>query len=238
MAPPQLILDDGRESGRVILGHPSALSAGRQLQLYPAAPSAIAFSNLLTRFPAAATSRLPGLGAVGEQPSAPLPLLPYQQLVLPPMSEETAVLPPDMFLTLHSCGLKIVQGTVIGSILGVGMGLFLGAVGSGESSALSVIQGREVPAPPAKEALRSGLKSLMTRSRGMALNFAVLTALFEGSECVVERYRGKHDVWNNVASGCFSGAAMSAKAGPGPACLACVGFASFSLIINQVMGPH
>ena len=208
-------------------GPPSALAR----PLPPPAPgSVIAFSNLLTHLPPTPV-RLPG-GSAG------VPLLPYKQLLLPPASDETRELPSDTYLAIHSCGLKIVQGTIMGGFIGVAMGLFLGAVGSESSSALSVIQGREVPAPPAKEALRSGLKGLVTRSRGMALNFAVLTALFEGSECVVERYRGKHDVWNNVASGCFSGAALSAKAGPGPACLACVGFAGFSVIVDKIMGPH
>lgn len=57
-------------------------------------------------------------------------------------------------------------------------------------------------------------------------------------DCVVEKYRGKHDAYNAVISGCGVGAALSAKQGPQAACLGCVGFAAFSGIMEVVMGPH
>jgi len=39
-------------------------------------------------------------------------------------------------------------------------------------------------------------------------------SLFAGTECIVEKARGKHDVWNQVLGGCATGAAMQAKSGP------------------------
>ena len=68
--------------------------------------------------------------------------------------------------------------------------------------------------------------------------FAFITGVFTGSECVVEKYRGKHDVWNQVVSGCVAGAAIQAKNGPMASATGCAGFAAFSLVIEQIMGEH
>jgi len=194
----------------------------------PSPTSVIAFSNLLTVLPTTSL-RLPASSADG----AGVPLLPYKQLLLPPLSEETRVLPPDSYVYMSSCALKVVSGSLMGAFAGVGMGFFFGMMGD---NTLQVAQGREVPTAPVRESLRSSIKALMAKSRNMALTFGVLTALFEGSECVVERYRGKHDVWNPMFSGCFAGAASAAKAGPGAACFGCLGFAGFSVLIDKVMG--
>lgn len=156
--------------------------------------------------------------------------------MLPP-TEATEFLAPDTYLFINSCGLKIVQGSITGAVIGVAMGIFFGFMGS-DSTSIQVVNGREVPNAPVRELFRSSFKITAGKARGMALTFGVLTALFEGSECVVERYRSKHDVWNQVISGCFSGAVLSAKAGVGPACLGCVGFAGFSILVEKIMGPH
>lgn len=55
-------------------------------------------------------------------------------------------------------------------------------------------------------------------------------------ECIVEKYRAKHDVWNPVISGCVVGASLSAKAGPQAACFGCVGFSAFSFLMDAVLG--
>ncbi len=62
-----------------------------------------------------------------------------------------------------------------------------------------------------------------------------MSFLFGGVDCVIEKYRGKHDVWNPVASGCLVGGTISAKGGPAAACLGCIGFAGFSILIEAVM---
>ena len=73
----------------------------------------------------------------------------------------------------------------------------------------------QVPPAPLREQMRSGYKATILKSKGWAKQFAVLTALFSGVECVVEKYRAKHDVWNPVISGCAVGATLSASGGPG-----------------------
>ena len=45
-------------------------------------------------------------------------------------------------------------------------------------------------------------------------SFGILTALFGGVECIIEKHRAKHDVWNAVTGGCVVGATLSAQAGP------------------------
>jgi import inner membrane translocase subunit TIM22 len=42
---------------------------------------------------------------------------------------------------------------------------------------------------------------------------------YRGVECVIEKHRAKHDVWNPVLSGCAVGGTLSARAGPAAACI-------------------
>lgn len=161
--------------------------------------------------------------------------LPFcKQIRLPKPPEE---MPINQTLLMESCASKIIMGGVMGAVMGVALGTFLGAMG-GDVSAIQVVKGREVPQPPVRESIRAGVKSLAAKSSGFARSFGVLTALFGGVECIIEKYRAKHDVWNPVLSGCVVGAALSAKAGPVAACAGCAGFAGFSAIADKIMGPH
>jgi mitochondrial import inner membrane translocase subunit TIM22 len=155
----------------------------------------------------------------------------FRQIRLPAPPDEVPILPS---IVNESCGSKIITGAIMGSVLGVGMGLFMGAMG--DVSPIQVINGREVPQAPLREQVRSGFKSIMFKSRGWAKSFGILTALFGGIECLIEKYRAKHDVWNPVVSGCVVGATLSAKGGPAAACVGCAGFAGFSIIVDKIMG--
>jgi import inner membrane translocase subunit TIM22 len=157
----------------------------------------------------------------------------FKQVHLPAPPSEIPMLPT---LLQESCGFKIITGGLMGSVAGVALGLFMGAMG--DVSPIQVVNGREVPQAPVREQLRQALKATATKSSGWAKSFGVLTALFGGVDCIVEKYRGKHDVWNPVISGCAVGATLSAKGGPGAACIGCVGFAGFSLVVDKIMGPH
>ena len=163
----------------------------------------------------------------------PLYLPFFKQIKLPPPPAESPVLPT---LVQEACGMKIITGALMGSFLGVCMGLFMGA--KGDVSPIQMINNREVPQAPLREQVRSGFKSIAFKSRGWAKSFGILTALFGGVECLIEKYRAKHDVWNPVISGCAVGATLSAKGGPAAACLGCAGFAGFSIIVDKIMGPH
>jgi mitochondrial import inner membrane translocase subunit TIM22 len=145
--------------------------------------------------------------------------------------------PPDFSWLASSCGGKAAIGVVGGAVMGLVMGVFLGAM-SDATPPVQVIGGKEVPAAPLREQLRVTLRATATKSLYWARNFSFIPGVFGGSDCLVEKYRGKHDVWNSVASGCMTGAAMQARQGPQAAALGCGGFAAFSLVIDSVMGTH
>lgn len=50
--------------------------------------------------------------------------------------------------------------------------------------------------------------------RTYAKGFGAVGAIFAGSECVIEKTRAKHDIYNSVYAGCFTGGALAARAGP------------------------
>ena len=151
------------------------------------------------------------------KPNTPITFLPfYKRINLPIPPEDIPFLQTIM---PESCGSKIIIGSVTGYVMGLGLGVFMGAMG--DVSAIQIIQGREVPQAPLREQMRAALKATMTRSTGMGKTFCVLTALFGGVECLIEKYRAKHDVWNPVLSGCAVGATLSAKGGPAAACIGC-----------------
>ena len=84
----------------------------------------------------------------------------------------------------------------------------------GDVNPIQIIKGREVPQAPLREQVRIAFKSTLSKSVGWGKNFGVLSALFGGVECVIEKYRAKHDVWNPVVSGCAVGATLAGKSIP------------------------
>jgi import inner membrane translocase subunit TIM22 len=143
-------------------------------------------------------------------------------------------MPPDFSWLTDSCAGKAAIGTIGGAGVGLIMGVFLGAM-SDMTPPVTIVNGREVPQAPLREQMRTTLRATGEKSLYWARNFAFITGVFGGSDCLVEKYRGTHDVWNEVISGCVTGAAMQAKQGPQAAAIGCGGFAAFSLIIDKVM---
>jgi len=144
---------------------------------------------------------------------------------------------PDFTWISNSCGGKAAIGVFGGGVMGLLMGVFLGAM-SDSAPPIQVIAGKEVPQAPLKEQVRVTFRATAEKSLYWCRNFAFITGVFGGSECLVEKFRGKHDVWNSVASGCITGAALQAKQGPQAAAVGCGGFAAFSLVIDSFMGHY
>lgn len=117
-------------------------------------------------------------------------------------------------------------------------------------------QGQQMSDLPMKEQLRRGFKDMGTRSFSSAKNFALVGAIFAGTECCIEgvrtlhsicqrqvwltktlwwQYRAKNDLKNSMAAGCITGGALGAKAGPQAAAIGCGGFAAFSAAIDYYM---
>jgi len=144
--------------------------------------------------------------------------------------------PPDFSWLSESCGGKAAIGVFGGAVCGLFMGIFLGAM-SDMTPPVTVINGKEVPQAPLKEQMRTTMRATGEKCLYWSRNFAFITGVFGGTECLVEKYRGKHDVWNAAIGGCVTGAALQAKQGPQAAAIGCGGFAVFSLVIDTVM-PH
>lgn len=121
--------------------------------------------------------------------------------------------------------------------MGLLMGVFLGAM-SDTTPPVMAIRGKEIPQAPFKEQARVVFRATWEKSLYWCRSFAFITGVFGGSECLVEKFRGKHDVWNPVLSGCVTGAALQAKQGPQAAAIGCGGFAAFSLVIDSLMGHY
>jgi mitochondrial import inner membrane translocase subunit TIM22 len=149
----------------------------------------------------------------------------------------TGQVPPDFSYLANSCGGKAAIGVFGGGVMGLLMGVFLGAM-SDATPPVQFIAGKEVPTQPLRDQMKLTLRATANKSLYWCKNFAFITGVFGGSECLVEKYRGKHDVWNSVLSGCLTGAALQAKSGPQAAAVGCGGFAAFSLVIDSVMGHY
>ena len=72
--------------------------------------------------------------------------------------------------------------------------------------------------------------------RSYAKGFGAMGALFAGSECVIEKMRARHDMYNSIYAGCTTGALLAHSGGPKAMCIGCASFAAFSALIDRFMG--
>lgn len=83
-----------------------------------------------------------------------------------------------------------------------------------------------------REQLKHGLKDMGKQSFSSAKNFGLIGMVFTATECGIEGFRAKNDLWNGVAGGCITGGVLAAKAGPQAVAFGCAGFAAFSAAID------
>lgn len=88
---------------------------------------------------------------------------------------------------------------------------------------------------PLRQQLKAGFKDMGKRSWSSAKNFGTVGAIFAGTECCIEGFRAKNDLYNGVAAGCITGAALASSAGPQAAAVGCAGFAAFSAAIDYYL---
>eukprot|EP00128_Syssomonas_multiformis_P015469 Colp12_sorted_trinity150504_noHs@19268 len=92
---------------------------------------------------------------------------------------------------------------------------------------------------PTKQTAREVFRDMKAQSWSMAKNFALFGAVFAATECFIETQRAKSDRWNSISAGCATGAMFGLRAGVQAGLGACVGFAAFSAVIDQVLhGGH
>lgn len=102
-----------------------------------------------------------------------------------------AQLPPDFSWVTNSCGGKAALGVFGGGVMGLLMGVFLGAM-SDATPPVQIVGGKDVPQAPLREQVRLTMRATADKSLYWCRNFAFITGVFSGSECLVEKYRGKH----------------------------------------------
>jgi len=117
---------------------------------------------------------------------------------------------PDGSGPNQNCGLKTTVSSIGGGVMGFAMGFVMSAW---ESSAPPVlVPGQKIiPTAPLREQMRATWISTLVKSKGWASGFFFFTVGFAGLECVIERYRAKHDVWNPGIAGFLWGALISVK---------------------------
>ncbi|RMJ26602.1 hypothetical protein PHISP_02534 [Aspergillus sp. HF37] len=148
------------------------------------------------------------------------------------MNDQEQAMVKTMQSAMESCPIKTAMSGTMGFGLGGVFGLFMASMSY--DSALTP-QGQEISNLPWREQVRRGFKDMGSRSWSSAKNFAIVGALYSGTECCIEGLRAKNDLTNSVTAGCITGGILGAKAGPQAAGAGCVGFAAFSAAIDAYM---
>ncbi|KAJ3408944.1 Mitochondrial import inner membrane translocase subunit tim22 [Chytriomyces hyalinus] len=130
----------------------------------------------------------------------------------------------------EACPTKSVLALTAGFALGGVFGMFMSSMDMSSQMEFEKYQNMST-----REQIRHTLRDMGSRSYATAKNFAIVGAVFAGSECVIESYRAKNDIYNGVTAGCFTGAALAARGGPKAMATGCVGFAAFSAAIDYYM---
>ncbi|GAA5824942.1 hypothetical protein JCM5353_002943 [Sporobolomyces roseus] len=65
--------------------------------------------------------------------------------------------------------------------------------------------------------------------------FGMVGALYAGTECCVEGFRAKNDIWNSIWAGFISGGVLARNNGPKSMVLGGLGFAAFSAAIDSYL---
>ncbi|KXS16894.1 mitochondrial import inner membrane translocase, subunit Tim17/22 [Gonapodya prolifera JEL478] len=134
----------------------------------------------------------------------------------------------QMFQTVQeSCVFKSVLSGGIGFLAGGVFGMFMASIDWNANE--------EYLRMTTRQQLRQTMRDMGTRSYSTAKNLAVVGTIYSASECVIEGYRAKNDVYNSISAGCFTGGALAARAGPQAALAGCAGFAAFSAAIDYFM---
>ncbi|KAI9146032.1 Tim17/Tim22/Tim23/Pmp24 family-domain-containing protein [Paraphysoderma sedebokerense] len=128
---------------------------------------------------------------------------------------------------MESCPFKAVTSGVMGFGIGGLFGLFMAGV---DFSATNEHLNKST-----KEQIKYAFRDMGSRSWGNAKGFALVAAVFSGTECIVESYRAKNDIYNSLSAGCITGGVLAGRAGPKAALGGCATFAAFSAAIDWYM---
>ncbi|KAL3317122.1 hypothetical protein Ciccas_004229 [Cichlidogyrus casuarinus] len=118
---------------------------------------------------------------------------------------------------MDSCAFKAVISTVAGFAMGTVFGLFTASI-----DPMSEMFPNKTPTT------RQVLKEMYSRSISHGKNFAAIGFLFSTTECTIESYRGRSDLFNSTLSGFTVGGLLGFRAGLQAAIVGGTGFAMAS----------
>lgn len=147
--------------------------------------------------------------------------IPFVPIGLPqfaPTKEELMI--KRMF---ESCAFKSGMSCVLGFALGGAFGLF--------TAGIDPMSTMTTETPTTKMVL----KEMKARTISYGKNFALVGAMFAGTECTVESIRGKSELLNGTLSGAIVGGVLGLRAGLQAGVLGAVGFALFSTAIDYYL---
>ena len=155
---------------------------------------------------------------------------------LPPKSLEPPAWQKMIGQSTETCLFK----AAFSGVAGGGLGLFCGLLFGGYSQAVDKAVDLD---GPALMKLRVGFREAGRAMKSYAKNFAMFGIVFSCSECIIEKTRAKHDLYNSVMAGCATGAIMAsqprdripARARAIQMAVACGGMAAFSTAIDYYM---
>ncbi|ESO91626.1 hypothetical protein LOTGIDRAFT_97403, partial [Lottia gigantea] len=139
----------------------------------------------------------------------PLPPKPREELMVQSLFE--------------SCIFKATTSCVIGFALGGVFGLFTASIDP--ASTIS----------PEPLTLKATAREMKARSLSYGKNFAIIGAMFAGTECCLESHRGKSDLLNGTLSGAIVGGVLGVRAGVKAGLISAAGFAAFSTVIDYYL---
>jgi len=145
--------------------------------------------------------------------------------------------PPEPFAFGEACIAKAAVASAAGSVFGAGLGFLLGSYTS-ISPPIMLPGVPDPPEIPLKYILRESWMATARKARRWGRNMLVVGGLLSGTECCVEKFRAKHDLYNNMIGGAITGAVLAARQGPWGIFFGASGFAAFGMVTEYFMGNH
>lgn len=134
----------------------------------------------------------------------------------------------------ESCTLSTVRNGIVGFGFGGLFGLFVSGI-SIAPPASSADPTLNFESLPFRKQMRAVFRDMRTKTWSSAKNFGLVSLLFSGFECAIEKYRARTDIYNTMTAGCLSGAVLAKGTGPKGMLVGCAGFAAFSSAMEHFM---
>ena len=152
----------------------------------------------------------------------------------PPKDNTFSYMPSNLGEITNSCFIRGLQNAVLSVPLGAGFGMFMGALSLFSTGMPYVGNAPEkTTATTLFQEFKKPFRFMYLKGKGSARMMASFGAVYGGLECVVERIMGKKNILTNAIAGCGVGLVTGSKRGPQSACLSCLGFAAFGVVIDM-----